>query len=319
MDNGPLENEGLKTEKLQTSPGEGDIRPNEDIEEETGVQQIQGNRVLESEGTLAAVRVAPMRAEAFCPAVGEASLIQKVKESRVRVPWTHRREKPFFRFLRKAASSMLFVEQVQRLRDAIVLSAMRDKKGPGGLVVGLAGPRGGEGTSVVSLLVGLALGECTQRRVAFFDGRLNADRFDLLSASLDLSRNSLCLQKGLSEVAGYYNSKSANLCFLRNTAKEASISFFSDKRLELFLQDLRSHFDFVVLDIPPLLKETGGLFALPYLDRLYLVAEADSTRLSEIDRCLEVAAAAGNKISAVILNKQKVPWWVKFFGREIFF
>jgi len=247
------------------------------------------------------------------------SLIDAVRAGRVQIPRTHRAQKAFFRLLRKAAQDPKFGEQVQRFRDAVVLSALRDNPGARGLTIAFTGPRGGEGSSLVSLMLGLSLGECAMRSVAHFDGRFNAQRFDVLADVLGLSKNAVNLQKGFSEIAGYYNERFQNVYFLHNISPERSMSFFSDKRLQVFLDEVRSRFDFTILDLPPLLRETASMFALAHVDRLYLVVEAGKTRLSDVERCMQVAEQAGRALSGVVINRQRAPWWARFFWREFFF
>jgi len=55
------------------------------------------------------------------------------------------------------------------------------------------------------------------------------------------------------------------------------------------------------------------------VDRLLLVAEAGGTRLSAIERCIEVARQGGREISGVILNRQRAPWWGRLFWRSFFY
>jgi hypothetical protein len=249
-----------------------------------------------------------------------SSLFELMRRGSLRIPRRHRAQKSFFRFLKRAGSDRRFLEEIGRLRDAVVLSALRDEKTDArGLTVGLLGVRGGEGTSLMALLLGLALGECTQRRIAFLDGRFNVQRFEVLSNLLSLARNSVNVQKGFTDITGYYNERNPNVFFLRNTVEERSVHFFSDRRLGFFLSELRQQFDFTVLDLPPLLKETASVFALPHLDRVYLVVESGRTRLVDIEKCLETASQAGCSVHGILLNKQSAPWWSRLFWRDFFF
>lgn len=253
------------------------------------------------------------------PAGDGLSLFECVRRGKLAIPPAHRQQKRFFRFLRRASGDERFLDEVRRLRDEIVLDSVREGRGDRGTTLALASPRGGEGTSVLALTLGLALGDCGMRKVAFLDGRLQAERFDVLSRWLELSRNAVSIPKGFSEIAGYCNERYENVYFLRNSIPERSMDFFSDKRLGSFIEDLRGKFDFTVLDLPPLLSEASGLFVLPYVDRLYLVVEAGRTRILEVDRCLEVARDAGCQVAGVVLNKQTAPWWSRFFWREFFY
>jgi Mrp family chromosome partitioning ATPase len=239
-----------------------------------------------------------------------------------RPPKIHRNlrgQRPFFRFLRRAGSNPALMEQFARLRDAILLSGMQEKETTKGLTIALAGVQGGEGTSLISLQLVLALGQCTQKKVAFLDGGFGTDRFSALFNVLDLCRNSITLQTGFSEIAGFYNQRYPNVYFLHSALCQESMQFFSDKRLAAFLAELRQHFDFTILDLPPLLKGTTGLFTLPHVDRLVLVVEAGRTKLAAIERCIEVARQAGREICGVVMNRQRTPWWSRLIWRGFFY
>lgn len=247
------------------------------------------------------------------------TLLDHLRSSVIRLPGRHRAQKAFLRFLKKTGSDRRFIEQMQRLRDSIILSTLREKPAFGGVTIGLTGAVGGEGTSFLSLLLSLSLGECTHRRLAVLDGRFNLQRFAILSEFLGLSRNLVTLQKGPNEVIAYYNERYPNISFLRSSGNEQSLQFFSDKRLGLFLGEMRKNFDFTIIDLPPLLKETASVFALPLIDRLYIVAAAGKTRLSQIDRCVATVRDAGAQVAGIILNKQQTPLWSRLFWREFFY
>jgi Mrp family chromosome partitioning ATPase len=251
--------------------------------------------------------------------VEPVSLLDLVKSVSIGLPRKQRHQRAFFRFLRKAGSDRKFLGAVHGLRDSVILSTLREKSAMGGVTIALSGAAGGEGTSLLSILLGLSLGECVHRRVAILDGRFNLQRFAVLSELLGLSRNSVTLQKGANEMMAYYNEACPNIYFLRSSNAEQSMHFFSDKRLGLFLAELRKNFDFTVLDLPPILNEAASVFALPYVDRFYLVAEARKTRLSRIGKCIATVREAGGQLTGVILNKQQIPLWGRLFWREFFY
>jgi len=246
------------------------------------------------------------------------TLLDYVANGNVTVPREYKSQKPFFRFLRKASSDPAFVAELKRLRDAVILTTVREKS-PGGITIGLCGADGSEGASTLAILLALSLGECVHRRVALLDGRFNVQRFQLLADILGLSRNSVSIHKGSNEVVGYYNEAHPNVYFLRNAGAERSSHFFADKRLGIFLTDLRQNFDFTVLDLPPILQDTTSLFVVPHLDRLYLVNEAGKTSLSKVAKCVQSVRQAGGQLNGVILNKQRAPLWSKVFWRDFFY
>ena len=88
----------------------------------------------------------------------------------------------------------------------------------------------------------------------------------------------------------------------------------------LFDPDARTELiEGVIIDMPPLLKETASVFVVPHVDRLYLVTEAGKTKLTQVARCLLTVRQAGGQLNGVIVNKQKTPLWSRLFWREFFY
>lgn len=224
----------------------------------------------------------------------------------------------FFRLLKSAGSNPSLVGQIARLRDSVLAAAIGNRETKSGTVIALTGPRGKEGTSQLSLLLVRSLGNCRHRRVAWIDGSFDHQRFRVMTRIFGLSPNAIRFTKGTSEVVGYANESAPNTCFLRSPSTETSLEFFSDQRVGLFLSDVRRQFDFVVIDMPPLMNGTANLFLLPLLDRLYLVTVPRKTTVDEVRHCQSTAEKAGGQISGVILNKQTVPIWGRMFWKSFF-
>ncbi len=251
------------------------------------------------------------------------SLLDFVAHGKARLPKECKTQKSFFRFLRKACADSMVMEQVERFRDAVLLSTVGAQKNPSkapeGLTIALSGPKGGEGSSFLSLALAMSLGSCSHHRVAVLDGSFDEARFSALTDTLDLSKNSVSMNKGASEVLGYYNEQQPNVYFLKSASGESDVEFFSDKQLKFFLEDLRQQFDFTIIDMPPMLSGSSGIFLAPAVDRLYMVSSAGVTKTSDIARCVEIADMAGAEISGVVVNGQKAPVWSRAFWSEFFY
>jgi Mrp family chromosome partitioning ATPase len=219
--------------------------------------------------------------------------------------------------LKRARSNRGLLEEVRRLRDFIILSTARDKT-QAGVTVALTGPRGKEGTSFLCLLLGLSLGESAPRKVAIMDGRLNAEWFAVLADAFGLSIRSARFSNGMDHVSGYFNPACPNVHFLQSSKALDTVDFFSDEGLTEFLSEARSRFQFTIIDLPPLLREPSGSLVLPFVDRLYLVVEAGKTSRADLSRCDRAAREAGGQVRGVIINKQRTPFWARFFCRERF-
>ncbi len=210
------------------------------------------------------------------------------------------------------------MEAMYRLRDSVLRTTLGMREKDRGLVLALTGVRGGEGTSLLSLLLSLSLGANRHQKVAFLDGLFSTDRFEVLSQVFGLSRDPTAAQNGTTPLSGCFSQDQPNTCFLKSDSIQHGFDFFADKRLAGFLSDLRGRYDFTIIDMPPLLKGSGNVFLAPQVDQLYLVSASRQTKLADLDRCLEVVAQQGAEISGVILNRQKLPFWSRWISREYF-
>ncbi len=245
-----------------------------------------------------------------------------VSTPKVRLPAEIRRHKNFIRFLLKSIGDKKLVHHVEKLRDAIlrqVIEAQRNSTGLGSLV-GLTGAQGGEGTSWISLILTLSLGDCTHRRIALLDCTFDQTRFESVAKVLRLDMTDVSIYFGRNEMCGFHSEAQPNTFFLCTSDSTSGLSFFSDKRLPEVLDELRERFDIVICDMPPLLDGSANVFLTPLLDHLYLVASPGRVKHSQMQECIEAATIEGkNTISGVILNKQKVPVWSKLIGKGYFY
>jgi len=182
----------------------------------------------------------------------------------------------------------------------------------------LTGVEGGEGVSFLSLMLALSLGSSPHHKVALLDGNFNPERFRTLSSLLNLSEDSVTIEKGTYKVDGYVNDLHPNVHVLNHSGVRPDSTFFSDRQLGGFLEHLRQHYAFTIVDMPPLLKGTSSLYLAPSADQLYVIASAGKTSVADLEQSKSVAAAAGARISGVVLNRQQTPLWSKLFWRKFF-
>jgi len=248
---------------------------------------------------------------------GESALIRtEVLNPLLRTSTLKREGKALLRSLRRALNDQEAVFSLHRLRDLVFFHPQ--KKPQGGKTVGLSGASGSEGATSLALLLGLTLGELKRNRVVFFDGRLDRKSFNLYTEMFGLVKNPLSYQNG----SGYfqcYSTKNQSLCFLTPGAAMEAIELFSDEEVAQLIADLRGSFDYVVFDMPPLLRSSETRMLLPHLDLYFLVCAARKTKVDEVERARQLAAEVGGSIKGVILNKQKLPFWAPFLGKDVFF
>lgn len=81
--------------------------------------------------------------------------------------------------------------------------------------------------------------------------------------------------------------------------------------LRSILQDVESEFDFVLLDMPPVLETTDVIGAGLVVPRVIMVVEAGRTRYEMLDRVRRELRAESISIVGTVLTKQKrfIPGW----------
>lgn len=254
--------------------------------------------------------------------------LEKCLERPLRLSREFRKQKAFFRRLRRATYNPEIRAAVQRLRDSVIRSHLRERQDGAkeeteetrrGLTIAVSGVRGDEGASSLAVLLTLSLGASRHNQVAYLDGEFNYDRFDALACVLSLGDYSIRVGKSSRVVFGFVNRQQPNVHFLRSDGGERSFEFFSDKGLSPFFDTLRSHFDYTVVNAPPFLGESSNAYVAPVVDRLYLVVSAGETRLADVDRCVEIAEETGIELSGVIVNNQEAPLWTAAFWKDYFF
>ncbi len=73
------------------------------------------------------------------------------------------------------------------------------------------------------------------------------------------------------------------------------------------IAELRSEFDYVIVDVPALSESADAIALGPQVDGLVLVLEANSTRRESASKMVENLRAAKIKILGAVLNKRTFP------------
>lgn len=245
-------------------------------------------------------------------------LLESIADLRTRLPTELKDQQAFVRPILRAVNDADLKNAIRDLRDNILRSTIQHGRHDNGLIIALAGVNGREGTSWLSFMLALSLGSFVHRKIAFLDGHFNNERFRAIRKIFNLSRSELPLRNGDESFTVYSNGAQPNIYFLVNEEVDHGLEFFSDKKLAPFLDEVRDNFDFTVIDMPPLLKDSSNVFLAPCVDDLYLVAAAGKTSMADVSRCVEAIKVEGAEISGVVLNKQKIPLWSRLFWKKYF-
>jgi succinoglycan biosynthesis transport protein ExoP len=172
-------------------------------------------------------------------------------------------------------------------------------------VLGITSPVQGEGKSMTSANIAAALGQ-TDKRVLVLSADIRKPRIhEFFGAEND---------RGLSEVL------EGSISF-ENAVQEGANNIwvlagghFPSQPAELLqspamgdlLRSVRTQFDFVIVDCPPVLGLADCLAVLPHVDAVLLVVQADKTRGGAILEVGDRLERVGVSIDAVILNDLRV-------------
>jgi capsular exopolysaccharide synthesis family protein len=89
--------------------------------------------------------------------------------------------------------------------------------------------------------------------------------------------------------------------------------FLRDPEFSSWLDVQRSHYDYVLLDAPPLLRFADGTLIARLCDGVILVVRAEVTERDAVARAKEQLERAGVKVVGAILNRMRnpVPAWLR--------
>ncbi len=80
---------------------------------------------------------------------------------------------------------------------------------------------------------------------------------------------------------------------------------FDSPGVPVALEQLRSHFDFVVFDLPPVAVYSDASIIGPRLDAALIVIEADRTRVPEVERTRRSLERCGVRLAGAVLNRRR--------------
>ena len=84
-------------------------------------------------------------------------------------------------------------------------------------------------------------------------------------------------------------------------------TLLTSERLQLCFNQLRSAFDYILIDAPPLSTYTDALTLARFSDGALMVMESDSTRRETARKCKEILMGANVKLLGGVLNKRTFP------------
>jgi capsular exopolysaccharide synthesis family protein len=172
-------------------------------------------------------------------------------------------------------------------------------------MVGVVGPQGGEGVSVVA--ANLAVTLAGQGRVLLVDANAShpsAHEFFGMKVSLGLV-DVLADSQNWQHAIG--KTPVANLDLMPIGTAQESVSEADMDKLRQTVMLMNRQYDYIVVDLPPM-DEAGYIGRLARLcDNVGLVVEAERSRWEVVQRTKEQLERLHANVSGVVLNKRRYP------------
>lgn len=238
-------------------------------------------------------------------------------KQKIRFSTNRRKANQLIRGLKKNLANFKTAFALQEIRDNVYFKTLNKKSDSSlGSTLAFSGVVGHEGVTTLSILMALALGELKRSKILFIDGSFNLQNFNIFREFFELTKNSIRCNNGF-EYLRCYSSPGKNLCFMTGI-NILPVDFFSNPAIPELIQELKESFDYVIFDMPPMLTSSETKMFFSVVDFRYLVLVPGKTLISDVDKCKKIMSETGTDLNGVILNRQKIPLWARFLGRDAF-
>jgi succinoglycan biosynthesis transport protein ExoP len=196
-------------------------------------------------------------------------------------------------------------EAYQRLGTSVLVTA-------GGLpadqpkLLGVVASRHGEGTTTTAAVFAAILVRRRGGRVAVVEANLRTPSFETafgVRAAPGLTE----VVEGKATLADVAQPTAVPNLFAiaggNGTAAPATL--FDSPGLPAVLAQLREHFDFTIIDLPPVNVYGDALIIGPRLDASIIVIEADATRVPDVERARRTLERSGVRFVGSVLNRRR--------------
>ena len=173
-------------------------------------------------------------------------------------------------------------------------------------LLGVLGSRHGEGATTTAAVFASILVRRRGGRVCVVEANLRSPSFDRVFGThpnggfADLIRG----ERSLADVT--QTTPIPNLFAIgAGDAPGGASALFDSPGLVAALEQLRTNFDFVILDLPPVNLYGDASIIGPRLDAALIVIEADRTRIPDVERTRRALDRVGVKLVGSVLNRRR--------------
>lgn len=198
-----------------------------------------------------------------------------------------------------ASRANVIDEEYQKLRASLVSIAV-----PSGLhTVLVSSPNHREGATTVALGLASALGRDRESRVLLVEGNWRTPAFrSILPLTGDSGLIDLAAGRAAPEALAT-RLEDLNISVIpAGTAPAQTVDF---EVIDSLMARLRSQFDFIVVDGPPVNSYADASVLATKVDGVILVVEADSTPVLDAENAKRQLGKVGARILGVVLNRRR--------------
>src|SRR5262249_45566299 len=173
-------------------------------------------------------------------------------------------------------------------------------------LLGVVGSRHGEGTTTTAAVFASILVRRRGGRVAVVEANLRTPSF-ATAFGIQPTPGLVELLQGSAKLADVAQSTPVPNLFAVAAGEPpaAPAALFDSPGLPTALAQLREHFDFTIVDLPPVNVYGDALIIGPRLDAAIIVIEADATRVPDVERARRTLERTGVRFVGSVLNRQR--------------
>lgn len=173
-------------------------------------------------------------------------------------------------------------------------------------VIGVTSAMRGEGKSTTSVNLSYVLAE-RGSKVLLLDGDL---RIPSVAKKMDIPSSpgltDMLMKKNTVPLENYQTSLLSNWYIMPSGDIPPNPSeLLGSKRMEATLNSLREHFDYIVVDLPPVNLVSDAVAVSAYLSGIIVVVREDYTEKKELEHCFRQLKLSNVKVLGCVMNETK--------------
>ena len=217
------------------------------------------------------------------------------KRSKPSLPFSNDIQKTLHRNLEFTAT-----EQYKLIRTNLDFTLPEGEKCP---VIGVTSAMRGEGKSTTAINLSYVLAE-RGSRVLLIDGDL---RIPSIAKKMDISSTpgltDVLMNKGVQQLNDFKTSVLGNWFIMPSGEIPPNPSeLLSSKRMEAALKGLREHFDYIIIDLPPVNIVSDAVAISNYITGMIVVVREEYTEKKELEHCFRQLRLSNVKVLGCVMN-----------------